>query len=569
MKKWFLYFPLLLALLFPQEIFAQIDTSKLSIDPLPGGNDEGPPVLPEQPYLEPDEDGGRGEAPGIRPIRSFYSVEYWKPGKKKIKRKYARSLTEILLYRDVITKLELRFHGGAQLPDTIAQFTGVKSLELRFFDSTALPPALWKLTGLEDLVLSGWKTMEIPEELGQLVNLKKLRIYNSAGLPQQSLSALGKLQQLEMLEIHARLPGLPPEIGNLSQLQTLRVYAQLSALPPEIGKLQHLRTLQLQDNKITHLPPEFGNLAQLERLDLSKNQLETLPSSIGNCAQLTRLDLHANKISVLPPEIGKLSQLKTLELGHNQLTTLPAEIGNLSALDTLYLYGNRLGGLPASIGDLKNLRELNLQANPLGSLPPEIVKLDSLENFWLEKKGLTNLPDSIWKFANRTGLYISKIPARIAGRPLSWYLQRKDIDPFAKLYVQGKMSLSEDEASLQILDSLMTDNPQTAPFYLYVFHTLLVKDSGVFECVRFVREYDIFDMSERMPAYVRKNPCMFFSQVVRGDYKAYTRCWTGFAGGWITREEALGELTEKMRSSCGTRYAKDVEKFWPVYYSEK
>ncbi|MEP7235496.1 MAG: hypothetical protein ABI778_09395, partial [Ignavibacteriota bacterium] len=55
------------------------------------------------------------------------------------------------------------------------------------------------------------------------------------------------------------------------------------------------------------------------------------------------------------------------------------------------------------------------------------------------------------------------------GRPVSFYLQRSDVPITAKNFYLNKLQPAQDEQTFSIMDSLLTRNDTTRPFYYFLF----------------------------------------------------------------------------------------------------
>jgi hypothetical protein len=96
------------------------------------------------------------------------------------------------------------------------------------------------------------------------------------------------------------------------------------------------------------------------------------------------------------------------------------------------------------------------------------------------------------------------------GKPISYYLNHPEIDQYAKLYYQGKFSASDDTLTFAFLDSVLTCNKETKPFYLFVFNSVVsIADGALAEVV-----------AEDCWAYFEIHPCEFFAL---SDDKLYSK----------------------------------------------
>ncbi|MFN8397612.1 MAG: leucine-rich repeat domain-containing protein [Bacteroidia bacterium] len=515
--------------------------------------------------------------------------------------------------------LQFQSINGGYLPEGISHFKNLEYLYLEFPDSTVLPSQLWKLTNLRKLSIYGWKGVSISPEIARLKNLQSLSIVGTSDFTTRVPEELGSMKSLNSLILrdskvmelpsHFDLPNLkffeceglgmngfpsglenspldtliltmchleeiPGRIGKLKQLKHLGLAGNsLHTLPSEIGELGALQSLHLSFQNIQSLPPEFGNLHALRLLDMSWAKLDTLPSSICQLENLEILELYACSLQSLPACIGGMHGLKEFILTGSDIDFLPASIGELQNLERLFLADNELVALPEAIGRLTQLRELNLTNNPLRVLPRQVLDLEKLEGFECERAGLLESGPEVWAFLNRTGHRIPEIPTEIAAKPLSYYLERPDIDLASKMYVQGNLKLTMDALSTGILDSVLTSNPETLPFYAHLFMSCLrpSKGSGFTEFSYFPNSNH---MEELSGALVKQHPCWFIENVMRGPYSDRYLNWVengrfSPAGDGLTVDEALGEMRKTVENQCPSigmealdQLEEDLENAW-------
>ena len=216
------------------------------------------------------------------------------------------------------------------LPESIGNYTNVKSMDLTSNWLVKIPNSIGNLPLLERLVLFDNILIELPDSIGNLSNLKELQL------------------------VENKLKFIPESFGNLSKLEKLDGrYNKLIALPESFGKLQSLKILDLKSNYLRMLPESFGNLRSLISLNLSENELISLPESFGDLINLEELNLYSNKLNKIPESFGKLTSLKRVSLTGTRITTLPESFSNLKSLESIDLgYGCTLKYLPNSVKEL-------------------------------------------------------------------------------------------------------------------------------------------------------------------------------------------------------------------------
>jgi len=149
---------------------------------------------------------------------------------------------------------------------------------------------------------------------------------------------------------------------------------------------------------------------------------------------------------------------------------------------------------------------------------------------------------------------ISNPPDSIDGKPISYYLNHPQIDRYSKLYVQAKFSVSDNNPTFAMMDSIETKNPETRPFYLFVFHRIMDKTDGA--------------LSEAVAGncdnYFKKNTCDFFALIKHGEYSSYEQQWLSyfeFSVLWSSKNkvEVIMKLRENLARNCAGKYSKDLD----------
>ncbi len=513
-------------------------------------------------------------------------------------------------YAENIVKLTISSMNGGAIPKAVGDLRNLRVLEIDFAAEHPLPSGIWSLPKLEVLILRPWGSCSISPEIGNLEMLQQLVIIGGAEQTVRIPAEIGQLKSLERLVISgckaptegldvSRMRNLvclslqemglttfPKGYGNLNRLDSLVLTGnsittipstleglemlrtldlannQLTTLPPSIKSLKSLYFLILANNRLTTLPQEIEGLTDLGELDLKSNHLGTLPTEIGNIKSLRFLNIDKNQLSTLPESIGQLDGLLYLDLDKNQLTTLPSTLGEMAGLNALNLTGNRLTTLPSSIGKLTDLSDLRLTGNPLTSLPSEIMQLTKLRDFTLDKAGLLDLPREIWEFVNRRGVKFKNVPTEIAGKPLAFYLAHPQIDAYSKRYIQGDLAIEpyrkEDLRAMD--DSLLTRNPETAPFYLYLFAYGGTPPTGTGRMRGYISLLEVKDLAA---AYIMASPCSFFAEVKNGPYKGLYTAWLMVSCDILTKKhpkysDLFLALRAKMKPVCGNQYEADL-----------
>ncbi|CAH2070532.1 unnamed protein product [Thlaspi arvense] len=222
---------------------------------------------------------------------------------------------------------------------------------------------------------------------------------NLEGKLSADVSALSKLQILDLTS-NLKLSGpLPSNIGNLKKLTTLNLMACgfSGQIPETIGSLEALTTLSLNSNKFSGtIPASIGRLSKLFWFDIADNQIEgKLPVSNGTSSpgldmlfETQHFHFGNNKLSGDIPEKLFTSNMTLLHVlfDGNQLTgKIPDSISLVKTLTVLRLDRNKLtGDIPASLNNLTDLQELYLANNRFNGSLPNLTSLSSLYTLRME-----------------------------------------------------------------------------------------------------------------------------------------------------------------------------------------
>jgi len=106
------------------------------------------------------------------------------------------------------------------------------------------------------------------------------------------------------------------------------------------------------------------------------------------------------------------------------------------------------------------------------------------------------------------------------GKPITFYLNNPQIDRFSKIYYQGQFKLYDNSETFAFLDSVLTLNNETSPFYFYIFNSVLNQSDGA------LSEY----VTGICLKYFEKLPCEFLNCCKNEDCKVSKSKWTGFIG---------------------------------------
>ena len=68
--------------------------------------------------------------------------------------------------------------------------------------------------------------------------------------------------------------------------------------------------------------------------------------------------------------------------------------------------------------------------------------------------------------------------AKLNGKPINYYLNHPGVSETAKLYYKGQFAPYDDDATFAMVDSILTNNKNTRPFYFFLFNQLMKTADG-------------------------------------------------------------------------------------------
>ncbi|RDX85776.1 Disease resistance protein RPM1, partial [Mucuna pruriens] len=203
---------------------------------------------------------------------------------------------------------------------------------------------------------------------GNWENLAHLRYLNLVGSPttiENLLKCIGKLQNLETLNIGCSdFKKIPKEICKITKLRHLLGDGlELFELKNSLGGMTSLQTLHCvkltEDDDNVELIRELGKLKQLRILYLTgvKERLgSSLCTSINQMQSLEELEIEATSEDAIDlPDISSLPMLRYLELS-GKLNKIPQWVPQLQNLVILHLFFSRLSDEP--LQSLQNMPHL-------------------------------------------------------------------------------------------------------------------------------------------------------------------------------------------------------------------
>jgi hypothetical protein len=109
---------------------------------------------------------------------------------------------------------------------------------------------------------------------------------------------------------------------------------------------------------------------------------------------------------------------------------------------------------------------------------------------------------------------------KINGKSITYYLNHPEIDRFSKMYYQGQFKLYDNQETFNFLDSVMTKNNNTRPFYFYVFNNVLSVSDGA------LSEY----IAGICLDYFKYYSCEFMAYDRNPEFNIYMTTWIDFIG---------------------------------------
>lgn len=141
-------------------------------------------------------------------------------------------------------------------------------------------------------------------------------------------------------------------------------------------------------------------------------------------------------------------------------------------------------------------------------------------------------------------------------KPIDFYLSHPEIDKYSKLFYKGDFSASDNDLTFAFLDSVLTTNPETKVFYLFVFNCVLRISDGA------LSEY----MSQDCRLYFEKSPCDFLNiksnNLYADNYEKWINmmAWAYYGGEEEikTLNRSFGTVRRTVQKKCGN-HLKELE----------
>ncbi len=122
------------------------------------------------------------------------------------------------------------------------------------------------------------------------------------------------------------------------------------------------------------------------------------------------------------------------------------------------------------------------------------------------------------------------------GRPISFYLNHPSIDKNSKRLYKGELGFSRDSVPSCIMDSLLTINSETRPFYFFIFNQFVDQANG--------KMIDLVAL--KCTVFVEKYPCEFFNFFNQPDLDINVVKWTTYIGLTLKDRNGYAEFKSKI-----------------------
>ena len=138
------------------------------------------------------------------------------------------------------------------------------------------------------------------------------------------------------------------------------------------------------------------------------------------------------------------------------------------------------------------------------------------------------------------------LPASIAGKPITFYLQSKQVSPLAKAFYAGRFRPTDNDSTTQLLALVTTNNQEIRPFYRWCLDFTIVISDGA------LGEYP----GEPALAYATKFPQEFFAYMDKDKtgnrYKRWVEsiAYSGLSAYDTPVSEIQQAITRDMSKSC-------------------
>lgn len=130
-------------------------------------------------------------------------------------------------------------------------------------------------------------------------------------------------------------------------------------------------------------------------------------------------------------------------------------------------------------------------------------------------------------------------PKRVSmlnGKSISIYLNSPAIDPYAKLFYNGKFAVGDNCITTAICDSLLSANEQSRQFYLYVFCRIVELSDGALAEIS----------AGYCLKYLRKYPCEALKLMKVKEYEFPLKQWTSMVSWTLYNDQYFLEFEKQL-----------------------
>jgi hypothetical protein len=133
-----------------------------------------------------------------------------------------------------------------------------------------------------------------------------------------------------------------------------------------------------------------------------------------------------------------------------------------------------------------------------------------------------------------TGRVNTKRIDNINGRPTSYYLNNPKISFYAKAFYNGQFCMYDNDEFFSLMDSALTSNNDTRPFYFYLFNRIVELSDGAVSEVA----------AEYCKNYIEKYPCEFLNYYNTKEFAIPLDTWTMFVGFMFDNAKNCNDLLQ-------------------------
>ncbi|NOU17832.1 MAG: hypothetical protein HOO91_09770 [Bacteroidales bacterium] len=145
----------------------------------------------------------------------------------------------------------------------------------------------------------------------------------------------------------------------------------------------------------------------------------------------------------------------------------------------------------------------------------------------------------------------------LVGHQVSFYLNHPQIDSHSKMFFKGELAISNNAITYGILDSVLTKNEETRPFYFFIFNQIVdLSDEKMLNLV-----------SSKCLEFVETYPCEYFTAFNEQDIDINVVKWTTFIGQALKDKNRFATFRSvvdtKINGSCS-----GIQDLWKSFRTE-